>query len=80
MNWKFEGVVLKAVPDDPESDLHPSKVIERPKVIYNKKTKKFVMWVHAESADYGMAAAGVACVTRRTGSSPTLAVSARTTV
>lgn len=60
LNWKFEGVVLKAVPGDPESDLHPSKVIERPKVIYNKKTKKFVMWVHAESADYGKAAAGVA--------------------
>lgn len=60
LNWKFEGVVLKAVPDDPESDLHPSKVIERPKVIYNKKTKKFVMWVHAESANYAKAAAGVA--------------------
>ncbi len=60
LNWKFEGVALKAVPDDPESDLHPSKVIERPKVIYNAKTKKFVMWVHAESADYSMAAAGVA--------------------
>lgn len=60
LNWKFEGLALKAVPDDPESDLHPSKVIERPKVIYNAKTKKFVMWVHAESADYGMAAAGVA--------------------
>lgn len=60
LNWKFEGLALKAVPDDPESDLHPSKVIERPKVIYNAKTKKFVMWVHAESADYSMAAAGVA--------------------
>ena len=44
LNWKFEGIVLKAVTDDPEHDLHPSKVLERPKVIYNKKTKKFVMW------------------------------------
>lgn len=60
VNWKFEGLALKAEPDNPESDLHPSKVIERPKVIYNEKTKKFVMWVHAESADYSMAAAGVA--------------------
>lgn len=67
LNWKFEGVVLKAVPDDPESDLHPSKVIERPKVIYNKKTKQFVMWVHAESADYGKAAAGVAVSDSPTG-------------
>lgn len=59
-NWKFEGVVLKPEPNDTTSDLHPSKVVERPKVIYNKKTKKFVMWVHADSADYGMASAGVA--------------------
>lgn len=60
LNWKFEGVVLKAVPDDPEHDLHTSKVLERPKVVYNAKTKKFVMWAHVESADYSKAAAGVA--------------------
>lgn len=59
-NWRFEGLALKAVPDDESSDLHPSKVIERPKVVYNQRTHKFVMWVHAESADYGKAAAGVA--------------------
>lgn len=67
LNWKFEGVVLKAVKDDPESDLHPSKVLERPKVIYNKKTKKFVMWAHVESADYSKAAAGVAVSDSPTG-------------
>jgi hypothetical protein len=67
LNWKFEGLALKAEPDDPESDLHPSKVIERPKVVYNKRTKKFVMWVHAESADYGKAAAGVAVSDTPTG-------------
>lgn len=60
LNWQFEGLALKAVPNDPNHDLHPSKVCERPKVVYNKKTKKFVMWIHAESADYSMAAAGVA--------------------
>lgn len=41
-------------------DLHPSKVLERPKVVYNKKTGKFVMWAHVESADYSKACAGVA--------------------
>lgn len=60
LNWKFEGLALPAVPDDPQSDLHPSKVLERPKVVYNASTGKFVMWVHAESADYSKAAAGVA--------------------
>src|ERR1017187_4433461 len=32
LDWKNEGIVLPAVPDDPQSDLHPSKVLERPKV------------------------------------------------
>ena len=60
LNWKFEGIVLPAVKDDPNHDLHPSKVLERPKVVYNKKTGKFVMWAHVESADYSKACAGVA--------------------
>ena len=60
LNWKFEGIVLPAVKDDPNHDLHPSKVLERPKVIYNRKTGKFVMWAHVESADYSKACAGVA--------------------
>ena len=55
LNWKFEGIVLPAVKEDPNHDLHPSKVLERPKVIYNKKTGKFVMWAHVESADDGRA-------------------------
>lgn len=60
VNWTFEGLALEAEPDIPGSDLHPSKVIERPKVVYNPKTGKFVMWIHAESADYSKAGAGVA--------------------
>lgn len=67
LNWHFEGVVLKPVTDDPESDLHPSKVIERPKVVYNAHTGKFVMWFHCESADYSKAAAGVAVSESPTG-------------
>ena len=65
--WKFEGIVLPAVKDDPEHDLHPSKVLERPKVVYNAKTGKFVMWAHVESADYSKAAAGVAVSDSPTG-------------
>jgi hypothetical protein len=59
-DWKNEGVVLPAVDGDPQSDLHPSKVLERPKVVYNRKTKKFVMWMHIDSADYVAARSGVA--------------------
>lgn len=66
-SWTFEGIVLPAVPDDPDHDLHPSKVLERPKVVYNAKTGKFVMWAHVESADYSKAAAGVAISDSPTG-------------
>ena len=67
LNWKFEGVALKAIKDDPESDIHPSQVLERPKVIYNKKTKKFVMWMHIDSPDYSKAESGVAIADSPTG-------------
>ena len=60
VKWKFEGIVLPPMPEDTTSDLHPSQVIERPKVIYNEKTRQFVMWMHIESPDYEKARAGVA--------------------
>lgn len=67
VNWKNEGVAL-AVEEDPASDIVSGCVIERPKVIYNKTTGKFVMWFHLELKDHGYDAArsGVAvsdCVT-----------------
>jgi hypothetical protein len=66
-NWKFEGLVLPPDTLNAESDLHPSNVIERPKVVYNEKTKKFVMWLHIDSHDYSKAAAGVAICDSPTG-------------
>ncbi|MBN1516888.1 family 43 glycosylhydrolase [Candidatus Sumerlaeota bacterium] len=66
-NWKNEGLVLSAVPDDPDHDLHPSKVLERPKVEYNEKTGKFVMWMHIDAHRYRYAAAGVAVADSPTG-------------
>lgn len=48
-------------------------VIERPKMIYNKKTGKYVVWFHADgrfsgsSEDYGKAKAGVAVSDSPTG-------------
>lgn len=67
VNWKFEGLVLKATLDDANSDLYPSNVLERPKVIYNKRTGKFVMWMHIDSADYSKACTGVAISDTPTG-------------
>lgn len=67
VEWKYEGLVLKADESDPESPLHPSKVVERPKVLHNEKTNKFVMWLHIDSADYSLMSAGVAVADCPTG-------------
>ncbi len=67
LRWKDEGLVLRAVPDDPAHDLHPSKVCERPKVVFNARTKKFVMWMHMDSENYKAARAGVAVADSPTG-------------
>ncbi|WP_432584547.1 RICIN domain-containing protein [Streptomyces sp. HD1123-B1] len=56
-NWTFRKHVLTQA-TDPELR---SANIERPKVIFNKSTGKFVMWMHKEgAADYGEARAAVA--------------------
>ncbi|KAA6302772.1 MAG: hypothetical protein EZS26_000942 [Candidatus Ordinivivax streblomastigis] len=57
-NWKYEGVALP-VENDPESDIVTGCTIERPKVIYNEKTKKFVMYFHLELKGKGYAASRV---------------------
>lgn len=43
--WKDEGVILAAVEGDPLHPLHPSRIMDRPHILYNARTKKFVMWV-----------------------------------
>lgn len=58
--WKYEGIALSPVRGNKANDLDTSKVIERPKVIYNKRTKKFVMWMHVDASDYSYSQAGVA--------------------
>lgn len=58
-DWKYEGVAL-APSDDTLSDIRKGCVMERPKVIYNKKTKKYVMWFHLELKGKGYSAARAA--------------------
>jgi Glycosyl hydrolases family 43 len=65
--WRYEGVALPSVMGNPNHDLDTSKVIERPKVIYNKRTKKFVMWMHVDANDYSYSQAGVAVSDTPTG-------------
>jgi len=66
-DWKNTGLALPPSKHDPDSDLHCEKVMERPKVIYNAKTGKFVMWFHQDTADYSAARSGVAMSDTPTG-------------
>ncbi|MGO4937891.1 glycoside hydrolase family 43 protein [Fundicoccus sp. Sow4_H7] len=59
-NWKHEGTVLKQEQMPQELQAKNMGRVERPKVIYNEKTKKFVMWMHVEQKGYALSSAGVA--------------------
>lgn len=67
-NWNDEGIAL-AVSEDPASSITKGCILERPKVIYNRKTNKYVMWFHLEpkGAGYSGALSGVAVADKVTG-------------
>lgn len=76
MNWKFEGDVIRLTKPDPIlTDKVEGKrwVLERPKVFYNKKTKKYVMYMHIDGTlegttkGYNYARVGVAISDKATG-------------
>lgn len=70
LNWKDEGIAL-AVSDDPTSEITRGCVLERPKVVYSRRTGQFVMWFHLEWASeadhYTTARSAVAVADRPTG-------------
>ena len=57
INWFDEGIALKVIEDDTDHEITKGCVLERPKVIYNQSTGKFVMWFHLELKDQGYDAA-----------------------
>jgi len=63
VHWTFRNDVVQL--SDPEN-FGPTWVLERPKVFYNRKTKKFVMYMHidgpmpGETGGYKLARVGVA--------------------
>ncbi|KAI1812353.1 galactan 1,3-beta-galactosidase [Poronia punctata] len=62
VEWEYVGALLSRTGS---GDLGPNRVVERPKVIYNDSTGKYVLYLHIDSSDYGEAKVGVA-----TGDSP----------
>ena len=61
IHWTFRNQVIKTT--DPDS-LGKNFVLERPKVFYNKKTKKYVMYMHIDNSTYKVARVGVAICDR----------------
>ncbi len=68
-NWTDEGVALEVMPEGSGSDIEKGCILERPKVIYNQNTGKYVMWFHLEpkGAGYLGAKSGVAISDNITG-------------
>ena len=57
-NWKNEGVVMEK---------GKIEILERPKVIYDKNNKRYVMWFHYDGNHYSIAELGVAVSDKPTG-------------
>ena len=55
-HWRFRNRVEKA--EDP-AHLGAGWILQRPKVFYNEKTHKFVMYAHIDDKHYGYARVGV---------------------
>jgi hypothetical protein len=68
-NWTDEGIALAVDPEGSGSDIEKGCILERPKVIHNKATGRFVMWFHLEpkGAGYLGAESGVAVSDKITG-------------
>ncbi|MER6564263.1 RICIN domain-containing protein [Streptomyces sp. NPDC001027] len=56
-DWTLQGQALSR---QSSGDLGPSRVVERPKVIYNASTSTYVMYMHIDSTNYSDARVGVA--------------------
>lgn len=63
-HWKNDGIALK-VSHKAGSDIEAGSIIERPKVLYNAKTKRYVMWFHLELKGHGYASARVGVATSK---------------
>lgn len=48
-NWTDEGLIIPPEPDDPASPLYPGRGMDRPHIIHNAATGKFVCWIKVMS-------------------------------
>lgn len=50
-NWEDKGLIIPPELQDTESPLHPSSQMDRPHIIYNRFTKKYVCWLKIMQKD-----------------------------
>lgn len=50
-NWEDRGIIIPPEPDDPTSSLYPKSCMDRPHIIYNERTKKYVCWMKIMSGE-----------------------------
>ena len=50
-NWEDLGAIIPPNYDDSTSSIHPSSKMDRPHIIYNNKTRKFVCWLKIMERD-----------------------------
>lgn len=50
-NWEDKGVIIPPEPENPVSSLHPASQMDRPHIIYNRDTKKYVAWLKIMNKD-----------------------------
>ena len=44
-NWEDKGIIIPPDLDDRTSPLHPSRYMDRPHIIFNRRTGKYVCWL-----------------------------------
>nr|WP_221401505.1 family 43 glycosylhydrolase [Paenibacillus phyllosphaerae] len=51
-NWEDKGLIIPPDLENKQSSLHPSRFMDRPHIIYNRSTKKFVCWLKVMQPDH----------------------------
>lgn len=50
-NWKYVGYLIEPDIENVDSMLHPNRRMDRPHIVYNEKTAKYVLWLKYSGED-----------------------------
>lgn len=52
-NWEDRGLIIPPVAEDTSDPMHPAQFADRPHIIYNSRTGKYVCWIKVMQRDGG---------------------------